>query len=149
MKSIITYISESLNNSSAFIRSKEIFEPIVKKALEDEGYTVKSSDENENFNHVDLSVSGKGNNFNICVLGNDERHKNAKTFTFTLVSNNDEEFPFDENNFFAFVDETENNIYLVNQEDFHKRFGNYSKRGGKTLLVNKKDVAKLGRVISY
>jgi hypothetical protein len=154
MKNIITYISESLNNPSGYIRAKEIFEPIVKKALEDEGYTVKPGTQDEDFNHVDLVVSGKGTNFNVAVKANDEKNKNSKNFTFTIVSNGGKEYPFDKNNFFAFVDEITNEIYLVNQEDFYKRFAHYSKRNGKTdnskwILVGKKDVAKLGRVISY
>lgn len=154
MKNIIAYINESLNNPSGYVRAKEIFEPIVKKALEDEGYTVKSGTQDEDFNHVDLIVSGKGNNFTVDVKANDEKNKNSQNFTFTIVSNGGKEFPFDKNNFFAFVDEITNKIYLVNQEDFYKRFGHYSKRNGLTdnskwILVGKKDVAKLGRVINY
>lgn len=154
MKNIITYINESVNNFSGYKRAKEIFEPLVKKALEDEGYTVKIGDQNEDFNHIDLIVSSKENNFTVDVKVNDEKQKNSKNFTFTIVSNGGKEYPFDKNNFFAFVDEITNEIYLVNQEDFYKRFGHYSKRDGltdnsKCILVPKTDVAKLGRVISY
>lgn len=154
MKNIVTYINESVNNVSGYKRAKEIFEPLVKKVLEDEGYTVKIGDQNEDFNHVDLIVSGKENNFIVDVKANDEKQKNSKKFTFTIVSNGGKEYSFDKNNFFAFVDEISNEIYLVNQEDFYKRFGHYSKQDGsndnsKCISVSKAEVAKLGRVISY
>lgn len=150
MKNIVTYINESVNNVSGYKRAKEIFEPLVKKVLEDEGYTVKIGDQNGDFNLVNLNVSGKGNNFTICVIANDEKHKKSKSFEFTMVSNNGKEFPFDKNNFFAFVDETANEIYIVRQEDFRERFGHFSRGdNSNSISVSKSKVAKLGRVISY
>lgn len=150
MKNITSYINESVNKTSTY---NSLFGPIV-KALEDEGYTIKSGAKNEDFNLVDLIVSGRGNNFTISVNANDEKHKKSKTFTFTMVSNSGKEFPFDKNNSFAFVDEVVNEIYLVKQDEFYEKFGHFSTKDGlndnsKCISVSKTEVAKLGRVISY
>ena len=122
-------MNNSINDKYSYDRAKNILEPYVKAALEELGYIVRDATVIEDMNHSDLYIMGKNNvykqPFGIDVKGNEKSHRFSNRITFTKISKTGKLFIPNSNNFFAFVDERNYEIYIINQVKFFKLTENF------------------------
>ena len=159
MKNINTFILESIHNINWLENAKNNEEPFVKAALEDEGWKVNIGSQDEDFNGIDLKVEKEktedefGGKFSIDVKGSSDKNKKSKNFLLTVKSASGKEYPYDDNNFFAFIDYIDKTIALVSQKDIKELVKKYKERdsrfgdNSKYVLLSKQEVKKLGRII--
>jgi hypothetical protein len=143
-------VNNTLNNVKSYNRAKDVLEPYVKAALCDDGFTVQTSSDIEDYrHHSDLKIiayNGEKYNqsYNIDVKGNSETNKHSLVFSFTKFDNNGKEFMIDEKGYFAFVDENEFEIYIIGQKKFmeltsnHKLYTGKKNKNSKYIWVDKK-----------
>lgn len=119
----------SLNDISSYNRAKNVLEPYVKASLEEKGYMVRNATINEDMNHSDIFVTGKDNvykqSFGIDVKGNEKSQRLSNRVAFTKISKTGKLFIPNSNNFFAFVNECNYEIYIINQVKFFKLTENF------------------------
>ena len=160
MKSFSNYLNESLHNENWLNNAKTNEEPFVKTALEEEGWKVNVGSQDEDFNGIDLKVEKKktedefGGKFSIDVKGSSDKNKKSKNFLLTVKSASGKEYPYNDDNFFAFIDYIDKTISLVSQKDIKELVKKYKERDSqfgddsKYVLLPKAEVKKLGRIIN-
>ena len=120
----------SINDKNSYNRAKNVLEPYVKVAFEELGYIVRDATVIEDMeNHSDLYIMGKNNvykqPFGFDVKGNEKSQRFSNRVTFTKISKTGKLFIPNSNNFFAFVDECNYEIYIINQVKFFKLTENF------------------------
>lgn len=120
----------SINDKNSYNRAKNVLEPYVKSALEELGYNVRNATEYEDMElYSDLYIIGKNNickkPFGIDVKGNTKNKRFSSKMTFTKISKKGKKFIPNIENFFAFVDERNYEIYIINQVKFFKLTENF------------------------
>jgi len=160
MKSFSNYLNESLHDENWLNNAKTNEEPFVKAAFEDEGWKVKVGSQDEDFQGIDINVETNetdekfGGKFNIDVKGSSDKNKKSKNFLLTVKSASGKEYPYNDDNFFAFIDYIDKTIALVSQKDIKELVKKYKERDSqfgddsKYVLLPKQEVKKLGRIIN-
>ena len=158
MKNLKDYITEAVNQPDLLKRAKEIDEPFVKAALENEGWKVTKGTLDDDFKGIDLKVektdddSEFGGKYNIDVKRNSPKNKNSKNFLLTIVSDKGDEFEWKNTDYFAFIDDENQNIVLAKHDDvkaFADKYKKYDSEydNSKYILLPKREIYKLGRTI--
>ena len=150
-----------MNNKELYNRARNNDELYVLFALEELGFFVTQSTPEEDWQHVDLKIASIGdvaNNMefllgkNIDVKRNSPNNASSKSFSLTVINTLGKKYPFNSTEFFAFIDDLNNNVYIIRKNIVSNYIDSncelYDGKGcSKYVLLNKEDIKKLSSVI--
>lgn len=149
-----------------YYRAKNEDEPFVRSVLEAEGWNIENGTYDEDFKHIDLKASkefedknGVKSIFNIVidVKRNSVKNAHTKNYSIQTVDSTGKKFEYKKDGYFAFINDDNKTITLVNQLDIKNLVSkkqeretiiNGQKDGSKYVLLPKQEVSKLGRTIN-